>query len=71
MSSFIHQPPTAFPPTQPADPNSPVLFKDNIDLVQSQITTVRSLAHQALNAMYVSRLLPPLDNRAPLFFPFR
>ncbi|KAI0296249.1 hypothetical protein BC826DRAFT_1006081 [Russula brevipes] len=51
MSSFVHPPPTAFPLAQPADPNSPVLFKDNIDLVQTQITTVRSLAHEALNAI--------------------
>jgi hypothetical protein len=52
MSAFV-QPTAAFPPAQPDDPNSPVLFKDNISLVQTQITTVRSLAHEALNAMYV------------------
>ena len=52
MSAFV-QPTAVFPPTQPDDPNSPVLFKDNISLVQTQITTVRSLAHEALNAMYV------------------
>ena len=51
MSSFGHPPPTAFPPAQPDDPNSPVLFKHNINLVQTQISTVRSLAHEALNAM--------------------
>ncbi|KAI0001668.1 hypothetical protein BJV77DRAFT_1063092 [Russula vinacea] len=48
MSSFQ---PAAFPPAQPDDPNSPVLFKGNIDLVQTQISTVRSLAHEALNAI--------------------
>ncbi|KAH9997699.1 hypothetical protein BJV74DRAFT_248186 [Russula compacta] len=53
MSSFAHPPPTAFPPSQPDDPNSPVLFKDNLNLVQTQISTVRSLAHEALNAMCV------------------
>ena len=53
MSSFQ---PTAFPPAQPDDPNSPALFKGNIDLVQTQISTVRSLAHEALNAMYVLTL---------------
>jgi hypothetical protein len=57
MSSFVHPPPAAFPPAQPDDPNSPMLFKDNINLVQTQISTVRSLAHEALNAMYVP---PPL-----------
>jgi hypothetical protein len=50
MSAFV-QPTPAFPPAQPDDPNSPVLFKDNISLVQTQITTVRSLAHEALNAI--------------------
>jgi len=55
MSTFVQPTVTAvFPPAQPDDPNSPVLFKDNISLVQAQITTVRSLAHEALNAMYVS-----------------
>ena len=53
MSAFV-QPTPAFPPAQPDDPNSPVLFKDNISLIQTQITTVRSLAHEALNAMYVT-----------------
>ena len=53
MSAFV-QPTPAFPPAQPDDPNSPVLFKDNISLVQTQLTTVRSLAHEALNAMYVA-----------------
>ena len=53
MSSFVHPQPTAFPPTQPDDPNSPVLFKHNINLVQTQISTIRSFAHEALNAMYV------------------
>ena len=52
-SSFAHPPTTAFPPAQPDDPNSPVLFKDNLNLVQTQINTVRSLAHEALNAMCV------------------
>jgi hypothetical protein len=52
MSSFAHPPPTVFPPAQPDDPNSPILFKDNINLVQTQISTVRSLAHEALNSMY-------------------
>ncbi|KAF8274133.1 hypothetical protein EI94DRAFT_1794766 [Lactarius quietus] len=50
MSAFV-QPTAAFPPAQPDDPNSPVLFKDNISLVQTQITTVRSLTHEALNAI--------------------
>jgi len=50
MSGFV-QPTAAFPPAQPDDPNSPILFKDNISLVQTQITTVRSLAHEALNAI--------------------
>src|SRR5258707_15350192 len=53
MSSFVHPQPTAFPPAQPDDPNSPVLFKHNINLVQTHISTVRSLAHEALNAMCV------------------
>ena len=53
MSSLVHPPPTAFPPAQPDDPNSPILFKDNINLVQTQISTVRSLALEALNAMCV------------------
>jgi hypothetical protein len=53
MSSFVHPQPTSFPPAQPDDPNSPVLFKHNINLVQTQISTVRSLAHEALNAMCV------------------
>jgi hypothetical protein len=57
MSAFV-QPTAAFPPAQPDDPNSPVLFKDNISLVQTQITTVRSLAHEALNAMYVTAAPP-------------
>ncbi|KAN0124822.1 hypothetical protein V8E52_001374 [Russula decolorans] len=52
MSSFVHpQPTTAYPPAQPDDPNSPVLFKQNINLVQTQISTIRSLAHEALNAI--------------------
>jgi hypothetical protein len=50
-SSFVHPQPAAFPPAQPDDPNSPVLFKGNINLVQTQISTVRSLAHEALNAI--------------------
>lgn len=52
-SSFVHpQQPTAFPPgAQPDDPNSPVLFKHNINLVQTRISTIRSLAHEALNAI--------------------
>jgi hypothetical protein len=54
MSSFVHPPPTAFPPAQPDDANSPILFKDNINLVQTQISMVRSLAHEALNAMWVA-----------------
>jgi hypothetical protein len=67
MSSFGHPPPTAFPPAQPDDPNSPVLFKHNINLVQTHISTVRSLAHEALNAMYVrSHNSPRLDSE---FFP--
>ena len=57
MSAFV-QPTAPFPPAQPDDPNSPVLFKDNISLVQTQITTVRSLAHEALNAMYVTATSP-------------
>lgn len=52
-SSFVHPQPTAFPPAQPDDPNSPILFKHNINLVQTQISTVRSMAHEALNAMCV------------------
>lgn len=60
-SSFVHPPPTAFPPAQPDDPNSPILFKDNINLVQTQIATVRSLAHEALNAMYVSSTHSPFS----------
>lgn len=60
MSAFV-QPTAAFPPAQPDDPNSPVLFKDNISLVQTQITTVRSLAHEALNAMYVTAAPPMLN----------
>jgi hypothetical protein len=73
-SSFVHPQPTAFPPAQPDDPNSPVLFKHNINLVQTQISTVRSVAHEALNAMCVlhspparlvselsSSFLPPAD----------
>jgi hypothetical protein len=52
MSSFVHpQPASSFPPAQPDDPNSPVLFKHNINVVQTQISTIRSLAHEALNAM--------------------
>ncbi|KAI9512534.1 hypothetical protein F5148DRAFT_1146024 [Russula earlei] len=51
MSTFVHSSPTTFPPAPPVDPNSPVLFKDNIDLAQTQINTVRSLAHEALNAI--------------------
>jgi len=52
MSSFVNPPPTAtFPPAQPDDPNSPILFKNNINLVQTQISTVRTLAHEALNAI--------------------
>ena len=72
-SSFVHPQPTAFPPTQPDDPNSPVLFKHNINLVQTQISTVRSVAHEALNAMCVihsprlndelSGALPPANRR--------
>jgi len=58
MSSLVHPPPTAFPPAQPDDPNSPILFKDNINLVQTQISTVRSLALEALNAMYVPLAFP-------------
>jgi len=60
-SSFVHPPPTVFPPAQPDDLNSPILFKDNVNLVQTQIATVRSLAHEALNAMYVlsTHLTPP------------
>src|SRR6266581_3276304 len=60
-SSFVHPPPTVFPPAQPDDLNSPILFKDNVNLVQTQIATVRSLAHEALNAMYVlpTHLSPP------------
>lgn len=53
MSSFVHPQPPVFPPQQPDDLNSPALFKDNITLVQSQISTVRSLAREALNAMCV------------------
>ncbi|KAI0257181.1 hypothetical protein BJV78DRAFT_1115893 [Lactifluus subvellereus] len=51
MSSFVHPQPAVFPPQQPDDLNSPALFKDNITLVQSQISTVRSLAREALNAI--------------------
>ncbi|KAH9982848.1 hypothetical protein BGW80DRAFT_1161895 [Lactifluus volemus] len=40
-----------FPSSQPDEPNSPALFKDNITLIQSQISTVRSLAQEALNAI--------------------
>lgn len=58
MSSLVHPPPTAFPPAQPDDPNSPILFKDNINLVQTQISTVRSLALEALNAMCVPLAFP-------------
>ena len=65
-SSFVHppqQPTASFAPSQPDDPNSPVLFKHNINLVQTQISTIRSLAHEALNAMCVLfifiRVLPP------------
>ena len=61
MSSFA---PTAFPPAQPDDPNSPVLFKHNINLVQTQISTVRSLAHEALNAMCVLTLPPRLHSES-------
>jgi hypothetical protein len=63
MSAFV-QPTAAFPPAQPDDPNSPVLFKDNISLVQTQITTVRSLAHEALNAMYVTATPPIAQHRS-------
>ena len=56
MSSFIHPQPAAFPPAQPDDPNSPALFKGNINFVQTQISTVRSLAQEALNAMCVLTL---------------
>ncbi|KAI0308165.1 hypothetical protein B0F90DRAFT_1680647, partial [Multifurca ochricompacta] len=51
MSTFVQPPPTVFPLAQPDDPNSPTLFKDNINLVQTQISTVRSLTHEALNAI--------------------
>ena|SRR6266702_2272982 len=63
MSAFV-QPTAAFPPAQPDDPNSPVLFKDNISLMQTQITTVRSLAHEALNAMYVTLNITLLSLRS-------
>ncbi|KAI0257926.1 hypothetical protein BC834DRAFT_916998, partial [Gloeopeniophorella convolvens] len=46
MVSFGH-PPTA----QPEDPNSPALFKENVKTVQSQISFVRTLAHQALHSI--------------------
>jgi hypothetical protein len=57
MSSFVHSQPAVFPSSQPDEPNSPALFKDNITLLQSQISTVRSLAQEALNAMCVLIIL--------------
>jgi hypothetical protein len=59
MSSFVHSQPAMFPSSQPDEPNSPALFKDNITLIQSQISTVRSLAQEALNAMCVL-IIPPI-----------
>ena len=70
MSSFVHPPATGFPPAQPDDPNSPILFKDNLNLVQTQISTVRSLAHEALSAMCVlSHPLPPRNSISSSSFP--